>query len=334
MAALRQRPQRQVAGVVFGRPPRGRSAFPLGCLVAIALGCLASRVTELFINGFYAAWSPQPRDTLVALRDRAMDDSGRFITDGGVNSSDEEAVWQNTSSPVGSDGLPMRGSPPYKAKMALLRRITELERGSKASALDDKKVRALGEKLLTAAQEHAEWRLSFPADLPSLAGRWKLLYTSGFAGREDAGLGGLRGGPSLNSPALEVGDIFQVYRIADSRADTEVTLRPPTWLRDTGLLSQLPFTSGNPDSEITLTQQFDVASEDTLRFAFTDGKVANKLFEQLAALRFPMAPLGFPADTSQDGPFTDTLRTTYCDGDLRIGIGGRFGEFRVFRREQ
>lgn len=238
---------------------------------------------------------------------------------------------------VGPDGLPAPGTPPYKARNALLRRVAALERGALATPLDDKKVRSLGEKLRLAASEPGRecWRASFAdaAGLDRLEGRWRLIYTSGFV-REGgrASLGGLRAGPRLDSPLLEVGDIYQVYRTNASSADTEVTLRPPKWLRNTGILEGLPFSSGDPNTVLTPSQQFGVAAHDTLRFAFSDGQVANRFFEQLKPLRFPMTPYGFSSDTSSDTPFTDTLTTTYCDGDLRLGVGGRFGEFRVFRR--
>ncbi|CAK0844554.1 unnamed protein product, partial [Prorocentrum cordatum] len=137
---------------------------------------------------------------------------------------------------------------------------------------------------------------------------------------------------SMDSPIVEVGDIYQVFRTREQTADTEVTLRAPRWLRDTGLLGALPFSSGSPDTVLTLRQNFRVAAEGVLRFAFRDGQVESRLFDQLGALHLPLAPLGLAADAAEDGPLTDTLATTYCDGDLRLGVGGRFGEFRVFQR--
>lgn len=229
-------------------------------------------------------------------------------------------------------GLPLPGTPPYKWKTALLRRVAGLERGAAATELDDTKVRSLAEKLRLAALEEPRWSLQFPRDLPKLEGRWKLLYTSGFVGNGSPSLGGLRSGPPLESPLLTVGDIFQVYRTTESRADTVVMLQPPSWLRDTGIISALPFSSGRPDTTVTLSQQFDVASDDSLRFAFADGQVANELFEFLAPLKFPMTLFGAAPDTSRDGLFTDTLTTLYSDGDIRIGLGGRFGEIRVFQK--
>ena len=37
----------------------------------------------------------------------------------------------------------------------------------------------------------------------------------------------------------QVGDILQRYRVSDSRADTILEIRPPKWLRSTGLLEGL-----------------------------------------------------------------------------------------------
>jgi len=227
--------------------------------------------------------------------------------------------------------------PPLSGRAAELRAellslVASLDRGSAATAEDAAKVRKLVGGLVAEAAKEPRWRLNFPEDLDRLEGSWRLLYSSGFAeGRSS--LGGLRAGPPLDSPVLEVGNIYQRYRISESRADTVVELRPPKWLRDTGLLDNVPFLrDSDPDTVLTLTQQFDVASRDSLRFAFVDGQVVNKVIQQLQTLRFPLAPLGISVDTSRDGPFTDTLITTYCDGRMRIGLGGRFGELRIFLR--
>jgi len=266
-----------------------------------------------------------------------MDRDGAFVDEvqGGIDLSN---VTAGTAPPslVGEDGLPAIGTAPYKARMALLRRIADLDRGARATPLDEKKVRKLAEKLAGFAQEQEEWRLSFPDQLHSLEGRWQLLYTSGFV-RSRASSSSIRGRPGqppLDSPVLQVGDIFQVYRMGDSEADTEVTLQPPKWLRETGLLAKLPFSSDDPSTVLTLTQRYEVAAPatDTLRFAFASGQVASRLFDQLRPLSFPLTLFGLPADTSSDSVATDTLITTYCDGDIRLGIGGRFGELRVFRR--
>lgn len=231
---------------------------------------------------------------------------------------------------VGVDGVPLPGSKAFTLREALLQRLETLDRGAAASEEDDAEVRDLADKLRYCALDEERLSLQFPSQVPRLEGRWRLLYTSGFVGRAPS-LGGLRAGPPLDSPLISVGDIFQVYRTEDLQADTEVRLLPPAWIRDTGFLANIPFSSGRPETSITLTQQFDVASENSLRFAFVDGKVASLLFDQLAPLKFPMSLFGAP-DTSRDGPFTDTLITTYCDGDIRIGLGGRFGELRVFQR--
>jgi len=250
-----------------------------------------------------------------------------------VECRDAELICDNsTQSSVGKDGLPMPGTPPYKARMALLRRISSLDRGANATSLDEKKVRKLAEKLRKAALEEPAWKLSFPQDLSKLKGRWRLLYTSGFVRGGSSSLGGRRPGLPLDNPVAEVSDIFQIYRTDASQADTVVEFQPPRWLRETGILSKLPFATGNTGTELTLTQQFGVATEDSLRFAFVEGKAANQIYDQLPVLRFPFSVLGLPPDVSRDQPYTDTLVTTYCDGNLRLGIGGRFGELRVFQR--
>lgn len=226
-------------------------------------------------------------------------------------------------------------------RAALLALLDGRNRGAQATAEEADEVRRLADGLAEEAKKEGRWRLRFPDDLPVLDGRWRLLYSSAFAplsgtrnifGFRVPTLGGLRPGPPLESPALEVGNIYQRYRTNVSRADTIVQLRPPRWFRDMGFLEKLPFATGNPDTVLTLTQGYDVASEDTLRFAFVDGEIDTRVLEVLRPFRFPMTiPLpGLQPDTSRDGLFTDTLITTYCDGELRIGVGGRFGEIRVF----
>lgn len=241
----------------------------------------------------------------------------------------------NGTSPSESTGLPPPLSAAAEMRAALIQLTSGLDRGSRATQEEAQQVKQLAADLADEAAKAGRWRLSFPDDLGELEGRWRLLYSSAFVGRNVGNvpsLGGLRPGPPLDSPVLEVGDIFQKYRTAESRADTIVQLRPPRWLRETGVLEQLPFVGSEPDTVLTLTQQYDVAAPDTLRFAFVDGQVASKVIEQLKPLNFPLAPLGLPVDTTRDGPFTDTLTTTYSDGTLRIGVGGRFGELRVFMR--
>jgi len=248
---------------------------------------------------------------------------------------DAEVLEGEGGAGAGDDaGPPPPLSTAAELRAALLARVNGLDRGRLASQEDVDEVARLARELERAAEEADRWRLRFPEDLDKLEGRWRLLYTSAFAGGLGRGgsLGGLRPGPPMESPVAEVGDIFQRYRTNASCADTTVQLRPPRWLRDTGVLEQLPFVGSNPDTVITLTQKFDVASNDTLRFAFSEGQVESGALEQLRPLQFPMTLLGIPPDVSRDSPVTDTLATTYCDGELRIGIGGRFGELRLFLR--
>jgi len=323
-------------------------------LLTVFVGIVCHQAVSCFVGA-----SHQPRSVRTIGRDRPMDRNGESLDATVVADYRESQVAADTAADststdsdvgdVGSDGLPVVGTPTYKAKMALLRRVSRLERGNLANEIEDKKVRNIAEKLRLAAEAEKQWSVSLDDDLSRLEGRWELLYTSGFVrkgfvnrgGRGQkyrgppASLGGLRYGPPLDGPTLEVGAIEQVYRTGDRQADTVVTLRPPKWLRETGLVSQVlslvPFMSENPDTEIKLTQQFDVASSDTLRFAFLNGQATPKVFEQLMPLRFPMSLFGLP-ETSRDTPFTDTLQTTYCDDDIRIGVGGKFGEMRVFRK--
>lgn len=244
---------------------------------------------------------------------------------------DAEIIAERPSQPEGKLGLPPPLSRAAELRAALLKRIAALDRGSGATEEDSKDVQRLAEELAEEASNSNRWRPTFPQDLGELEGRWTLQYTSAFA--KSQGLGGLRPGPSLDSPLLQVGEIYQRYRTNESRADTIINLRPPSWLQETGMLDSIPVLDGETDTELTLTQQFDVAGNQTLRFAFVDGQVANKIVSILGTLRFPLAPLGLTSDTTRDTPFTDTLTTTYCDGQLRIGIGGRFGELRVFLRD-
>lgn len=260
------------------------------------------------------------------------------LSAGDIGDVQDAVVISEAVNSTGRAARPPSLSAAAELRAALLAKLAALDRGARATAEDAVEVKRLADELAQEALREGQWVPRFPETLSELEGRWKLLYTSAFtpvaagAGGVGGSLGGLRPGPPLDSPLLQVGDIYQRYRTADARVDTVVTLRPPEWLRETGLLDRLPWTQGNVDTEITLTQQFDIANATTLRFAFTDGQVANRFTEILAPLKFPMATLGLAPDTTRDGPFTDTLVTTYCDGQVRIGLGGRFGELRIFLR--
>jgi len=232
--------------------------------------------------------------------------------------------------------IPFSQGIPPPAQGSLLRALSWADRGANTTDESRAEVEGYVSDLEAAAELDPSFRLEFPADLEKLEGRWRLLYTSAFAvpeltprstGRLETVL------PSTDNPFLEVGDILQEYRINDTRADTVLELRPPKWLRGSGLLEKIPFLSADSgtSTRLTLSQSFSVDGNSTLRFAFADGQVASELLEQLGTLKFPLAPLGM-SEASSSSPFTDTLTTTYCDGEVRIGRGGRFGELRIFQR--
>jgi len=278
----------------------------------------------------------QRHDRVLRQATSADDSAGYEVVDAVVMELNSTKDGDNTTGPP----PPLSEAAEYRA--ALLQLVGGLDRGSKATQADAEEVQRLATGLADEAEKAGRWKPTFPEDLPDLEGRWRLLYSSAFAGRSLGGvkspstpsLGGLRPGPPLTSPLLEVGDIFQQYRTSESLADTIVQLRPPRWLSDTGFLDQIPLLQDDSSTVLTLTQGYSVAAPDALRFAFVDGAATNKVLEVLKQpLRFWFAPPGMPVDTTQDNPFTDTLITTYCDGSVRIGVGGRFGELRIFQRE-
>jgi len=228
----------------------------------------------------------------------------------------------------GNSKLPPPLSAAAEIRATLISRLSDLDRGARATPEEAEEIERLAERLEEEAAKEGRWRPALPRDLQDLDGRWRLVYTSAFAGR--GGIGGRKRGISLDTPLLQVGEIHQVYHTRDNRVDTSVTIRPPTWLRNTGLLDWLPVIEGDADTTITLTQHFEIARFDTLRYTWVDGTIRSRAIALFGALRFPLALLGMGTDAFTESPLADTHTLRYCDGDLRFGVGARDGELRVY----
>jgi PAP_fibrillin len=205
-------------------------------------------------------------------------------------------------------------------KQALLRLLATLDRGSAASATDRS---AVDDAVAAIEQKGSRTRDKASPSLPDrLAGKWRLAYSSTFAG-VSGGSQGFTGPPGAGTP-LRLGAVYQrVQPFNKRRLDNIVELRVP------GLL---PFSGSIPVTACLSHSLEFIGRPDTVRIEFLDitFRVQGVRGLRPITLPSPVQALGLQAILPlqlRGGEFT----TTYCDADFRVSRGDR-GELRIFTR--
>ena len=203
-------------------------------------------------------------------------------------------------------------------KQALLRLLATLDRGSAASAADRS---AVDDAVAAIEQKGSKNRGEASSLADRLAGKWRLAYSSTFAG-VSGGSQGFTGPPGAGTP-LRLGAVYQrIQPFNKRRLDNIVELRVP------GLL---PF-SGSIPVTACLSHSLEFIGPDTVRIEFLDVtfRVQGVRGLRPITLPSPVQALGLQAILPlqlRGGEFT----TTYCVADFRVSRGDR-GELRIFTR--
>jgi hypothetical protein len=205
-------------------------------------------------------------------------------------------------------------------KTRLLRTVASLDRGIAATRQQQATVDSLTRQL-----ENAWARQDLQANSAPLAGRWRLVYTSGFS---SGSLGGSRPGPPTFLLPFTLGQVYQRIQVGKENLNNIVELLFPAPF-------SLPF--GPPAEplivQINLGHSFEMTGPQTTRIAFDKTTVRTRgpaPFRNLRPLQTPEVPEPFrPPKDLRSASFD----TTYLDGDFRVSRGDR-GELRVYVREE
>ena len=203
----------------------------------------------------------------------------------------------------------------------LLGLLASLDRGLAASADDVLRVDTLALRLQSAGGP-----VALPGS-PLLDGRWRLLYSSGFAG---GNLGGARPGPQASLLPLSLGQVHQDIRTPTRELDNCVSLVAKL------SLASLPGVDAEPPTvDARLRHTFELVGQNTVRIVFenTVVKASGGLggwLGWLPAVATPQLPEALrPATT---GARSATFDVVFLDERMRVTRGDR-GELRVFLKE-
>jgi hypothetical protein len=232
-------------------------------------------------------------------------------------------IFSVNSPKVFATTAPLTANPPFSSgneknennvsslKTELLSIIAGLDRGLLATASDETAADAAARKL-----EAAGDAVELPRDLDLLQGRWRLVFSSGFA---TGSLGGERPGPPVGRLLpLTLGQVYQRIDVASKELDNIVDLRVGT-----------PWPLPPVEVTATLAHTFQVTSSNSIRIVFekTTVKPTGGL-SQLPSFDTPPLPEFLRQPSNSRGGSFDT---TYLDSDFRISRGDR-GELRIFVR--
>ena len=202
-------------------------------------------------------------------------------------------------------------------KAALLRLLATLDRGAAATGSDRAAVEACAAQLERTVADSATAAATPLRD--RLSGKWRLAYSSTFAG-VPGGSQGFTGPPGAGTP-VRLGAVYQRVQLSTkARLDNIVELQLP------GLL---PFTT-LPVS-VCLSHSCEVSgAATTIEFTAVTFRLQGVRGARPITLPSPLQALGMQAVVPlqlRGGRF-DTM---FCDADLRISRGDR-GELRIFTR--
>ncbi|EFN55841.1 hypothetical protein CHLNCDRAFT_145390 [Chlorella variabilis] len=160
-----------------------------------------------------------------------------------------------------------------------------------------------------------------------LDGRWRLLYSSGFA---SGSLGGRRPGPSFGSGPFTLGQVYQDISTDRSELDNVVDL----FLRYSLATLPLPgLSAATPTAHASLKHTFSVIGANTVEITFneTEVKLAGGLggwLDSLPQFTLPQLPESLQPPKRLRSARFDVV---YLDEQMRITRGDR-GELRVFMK--
>lgn len=204
------------------------------------------------------------------------------------------------------------------AKQQLFRALAPLDRGTAASETDRNKVEELSSSIETLfAKLESAADAAVPID-KRLNGKWRLVYSSTFAGQA-GGTQGFTGAPTGGGP-LRLGQVYQRVFARRQVVDNIVEIRSPNFF---------PFSL---DATATLSHGLTVMGPKTIQITFDD--ITVRVGGALKGVR-PLSPPQLPEVLSFLRPpaslRSGSFQTTFVDGEARISRGDR-GELRIFIR--
>lgn len=213
----------------------------------------------------------------------------------------------------------------------LLEVVSSLDRGSASTDEDVKRVDNLVKQLESVGGPVVlSWQPSPNSDdgtMKILDGRWRLIFSSGFA---SGNLGGRRPGPPSSLLPLTLGQVYQDINVATGELDNVVTLTAKL------SLASLPGVDAQPPSlTARLQHTFSVEGACTVRIVFentvinTAGGIAGWL-DALPQASTPQLPEWLRGSSARARG--GTFDVTFLDSKMRVTRGDR-GELRIFLKD-
>lgn len=236
---------------------------------------------------------------------------------------------------VHAGNLDRTGSSIQNLQQSLLGALASLDRGVAATVDDVRRVDNLVRQIEAAGGPVVFQQDPSPSTIDTgnkkslllLDGRWRLVYSSGFAG---GSLGGRRPGPPTALFPLTLGQVYQDINLALHELDNVVTLVAKL------SLAALPGVDANPPAiTARLKHTFSLEGAATIRITFQDtivqgsGGLAGWL-DNLPQFSIPQIPRSLREGTK--GLRGATFDVSFIDSRMRITRGDR-GELRVFLRD-
>mmetsp|Transcript_3722 Transcript_3722/g.7685 ORF Transcript_3722/g.7685 Transcript_3722/m.7685 type:complete len:302 (-) Transcript_3722:265-1170(-) len=241
-------------------------------------------------------------NNLVWTAKRRASVNARGTSEGGVS----DVVDEKDASP-----LPDSAGKTRDRKVALLRILVSLDRGAAATAADREKVEEAASALEKLYPDVADSET--PIDI-QINGKWRLVYSSTFAG-QTGGTQGFAGTPTGGSP-LQLGQVYQRVQAGKGKLDNIVEISTPT-------IGPLPVVT----TTATLSHTLNVLGPRTVQIVFDDLTVrVGGALRGVRPLTTPQLPEGLRPPAELRG---GTFDVTFIHEDMRISRGDR-GELRVF----